>query len=212
MILPHSGDVPEARAGLGTGADDRTSCSLGIEAEAPAGSTWRISPRGSSREPGHHDLTNRASELLRSFLTASAPFGLPEISLLVTKTELPAGRWLVSPHQKQQAMPPSSPKGQLPYIDDDGERVADSTFIRAHIERKYGFDFDDGLDPLERAQAWAFERMIEHHLYWALRAPAMGRSGHFAKASIALFRRRPESSLRRFARRRAVAGSRKTID
>ena len=38
-------------------------------------------------------------------------------------------------------MPPASPKGQLPFIDDGGEAVADSTFIRAHIERRYGFDF-----------------------------------------------------------------------
>jgi hypothetical protein len=32
--------------------------------------------------------------------------------------------------------------------------IADSTFIRAHIERKYGFDFDAGLSQQGRAQAW----------------------------------------------------------
>jgi hypothetical protein len=37
-----------------------------------------------------------------------------------------------------------APKGLLPFIDDDGEVVADSTFIRFHIERKYRFDFDAG--------------------------------------------------------------------
>ena len=52
-------------------------------------------------------------------------------------------------------MPPASPKGQLPYIVDDAASIADSTFIRAHIEAKYGFDFDAGLDLRERAQAWA---------------------------------------------------------
>ena len=30
-----------------------------------------------------------------------------------------------------------APKGKLPYIDDDGERIADSTFIRWHLEKKY---------------------------------------------------------------------------
>ena len=59
-------------------------------------------------------------------------------------------------------MPPASPKGQLPYIVDEAERIADSTFIRAHIEGKYGFDFDAPLNLQQRAQAWAFERMIEH--------------------------------------------------
>ena len=42
-------------------------------------------------------------------------------------------------------MPPASPKGQLPYIVDEAESIADSTFIRAHIEGKYGFDFDARL-------------------------------------------------------------------
>jgi len=94
-------------------------------------------------------------------------FGLPEISPFVTKTEVQL-KMAGLAYRKQRAMPPASPKGQLPYIDDDGRNIADSTFIRAHIEGKYGFDFDAGLNRLERAQAWAFERMIEHHVYWAL--------------------------------------------
>jgi glutathione S-transferase len=96
-----------------------------------------------------------------------AGFGLPEISPFVTKTEVQL-KMAGLEYRKQRAMPPESPKGQLPFIDDDGERIADSAFIRAHIEQKYGFDFDDGLDPLQRAQMWACERMIESHIYWAL--------------------------------------------
>jgi len=60
-----------------------------------------------------------------------------------------------------------APKGKLPYITDDGEIIADSSLIRLHIERKYGFDFDAGLSPAERGIAWAFEKMCEDHLYWA---------------------------------------------
>ena len=74
-----------------------------------------------------------------------AGFGLPEISPFVTKTEVQL-KMAGLAYRKERAMPPASPKGQLPFIDDDGEAVADSTFIRAHIERKYGFDFDAGLD------------------------------------------------------------------
>src|ERR1700761_5382312 len=94
-------------------------------------------------------------------------FGLPEISPFVTKTEVQL-RMARLEYRKARAMPPASPKGQLPYIEDGAERIADSTFIRAHIEAKYGFDFDAGLDREQRAQAWAFERMIEHHIYWAM--------------------------------------------
>jgi glutathione S-transferase len=59
-----------------------------------------------------------------------------------------------------------APKGKLPYITDGGEVIADSSLIRLHIEKKYGFDFDAGLSPAERGIAWAFEKMCEDHLYW----------------------------------------------
>ena len=134
-----------------------------------------------------------------------AGFGLPEISPFVTKTEIQLKMAGLS-YRKQQARPPASPKGQLPYIDDDGEKVADSTFIRAHIERKYGFDFDAGQGPLERAQAWAYERMIEHHLYWALVGARWADAENFAKGPAHFFDAAPEVCPRQAARRCAVAG------
>ena len=70
-----------------------------------------------------------------------AGFGLPEISPFVTKTEVQL-KMAGLVYRKERAMPPASPKGQLPYIVDDAESIADSTFIRAHIEGKYGFDFE----------------------------------------------------------------------
>jgi len=61
-----------------------------------------------------------------------------------------------------------APKGKQPYIDDDGSIISDSTFIRFHIEKKYGFDFNAGLDRPARGIAWAVEKMFEDHLYWVL--------------------------------------------
>ena len=89
-------------------------------------------------------------------------------------------------------MPPASPKGQLPFIVDDGQQIADSTFIRAHIERKYGFDFDAGLSREARAQAWAFERMIEHHMYWALVGARWVDPDNFARGPAHFFDGAPE--------------------
>ena len=60
-------------------------------------------------------------------------FGLPEISPFVTKTEVQL-KMAGLAYGKEKARPMASPKGQLPYIDDEGEAIADSTFIRAHIE------------------------------------------------------------------------------
>lgn len=96
---------------------------------------------------------------------AGANFGLPEVSPYVTKTEVHL-RMAGLDYVKEFAMPHLSPKGQLPWLDDDGELVADSHFIRLHLERKYGVDFDEGLCAVQRAQAWAVERMIENHFGW----------------------------------------------
>jgi glutathione S-transferase len=94
-------------------------------------------------------------------------FGLPELSPYVTKTEVQL-KMAGLVYRKERATPKDSPKGQVPFIDDDGERIADSTFIRAHIERKYGVDLDEGLDSHARAEAWAIERMVENHFGFAI--------------------------------------------
>ncbi len=48
-----------------------------------------------------------------------------------------------------------APKGKQPYINDDGDIVADSTFIRFHIEQKYSADFDAHLSESKRRSAGA---------------------------------------------------------
>ena len=94
-------------------------------------------------------------------------FGLPDPSPFVTKTEVQL-QMAHLPYRKVFAIPPEAPKGKLPYIDDAGEVVCDSSFIRAHLEHKHGVDLDAGLDARQRAEAWAIERMVEDHLYWAM--------------------------------------------
>ena len=115
-----------------------------------------------------------------------AGFGLPEISPFVTKTEVQL-KMAGLAYRKERAKPPASPKGQLPYIVDDAETIANSTFIRAHLEAKYGFDFDAPLSLQARAQAWAFERMIEHHVYWALVGARWVDGDNFAKGPAHFF-------------------------
>ena len=62
-----------------------------------------------------------------------------------------------------------APKGKLPYIvDDDGTVVADSTFVIDHLTQRHAVTLDAHLGPLERAQATAFQRLIEEDLYWAV--------------------------------------------
>ena len=93
-------------------------------------------------------------------------FGLPDPSPFVTKAETLL-KMAQLPYRVAAGNLRKAPKGKLPYIDDDGAVIADSTLIRWHLEKKYGLDLDHGLSAEQRAVAWAFEKMIEEHLYWA---------------------------------------------
>jgi glutathione S-transferase len=99
--------------------------------------------------------------------TFGPAFGLPDPSPFVVKAELLLKMAGLAYRTKRGGLR-RAPKGKLPYIDDDGERIGDSTFIRWHIEKKYGHDFDRGLSASERAVAWAFEKMADEQLYWVL--------------------------------------------
>jgi glutathione S-transferase len=138
-------------------------------------------------------------------LYAGGPgFDLPDVSPFCTKTEVQL-KMAGLPYRKEAAMPDASPKGQLPFIEDAGVKVADSTFIRVHIERKYGFDFDAGLGATERAQAWALERMLENQLYFALVYFRWLVPENFAKGPAQFFSRVPEA-IREQAKRDALTG------
>jgi glutathione S-transferase len=128
-------------------------------------------------------------------------FGLPETSPYVTKTEVQLQMAGLA-YRKEQAFPEQSPKGQMPFIDDNGELVADSTFIRSHIERKYGIDLDAGLDRRGRAEAWALERMIENHFGWMVGYSRFFLPDNFEKGPARFFDHAPE--LQRAAMREAM--------
>lgn len=104
----------------------------------------------------------------RPILYVTRPaFGLPDASPFVMKTDMQL-RMAGVDYERRPAIPPQSPSGKLPYLDDGGEVITDSTFIRAHIERRQGIDLDAALDDRGRAAAWALERLLEDHLYFAM--------------------------------------------
>ena len=121
--------------------------------------------------------------------TFGANFGLPDSSPFVHKAmallkiaQLPHEIQVVSPKDLGKA-----PKGKLPYIEDAGEIVADSAFIRWHIEQKYGYDFDRGLSKTEKAAAWALEKMLEDNLYWLMVDVRWLDDANFAKGPAHFF-------------------------
>jgi glutathione S-transferase len=61
-----------------------------------------------------------------------------------------------------------APKRKLPYIDDGGTLVADSSFIVEHLKARHGDPLDATLSASQRALATAFQRLFEENLYWAV--------------------------------------------
>jgi glutathione S-transferase len=118
-------------------------------------------------------------------------FGLPEISPYVMKTEVQL-RMAGLAYEKRVGAREDSPRGQLPYVDVDGARVSDSTFIRGYLERAFGLDFDEGLTPEQRATAWAVERMMENHFGWVVGAERWLSPENFAKGPAHFFDGAPE--------------------
>jgi glutathione S-transferase len=61
--------------------------------------------------------------------------------------------------------PSEGPKGKIPFVEIDGERIGDSTLILERLKDERGIDLDAGLSPRERAQSHALQRMLEERLY-----------------------------------------------
>ncbi|HEX4301414.1 MAG TPA: glutathione S-transferase family protein [Rhizomicrobium sp.] len=118
-------------------------------------------------------------------------FGLPDPSPFVMKTEVQL-KLSGLPFRRERAAPPASPKGKVPFIDDDGVKVADSTFIRRHLETAHGIDFDRGLDASQKAQAWTVERLLEDHLYFAILRTRWLDDANFAKGPSHFFDGAPD--------------------
>ncbi|MEJ0040961.1 MAG: glutathione S-transferase family protein [Rhizomicrobium sp.] len=118
-------------------------------------------------------------------------FGLPDPSPFVMKTEVQLRMAGIS-YARERAAPPQSPKGKVPFIADDGVLIADSTFIRYHLEEAHGADFDGALTAQQKAVAWAAERMLEDHLYFALLHARWIDDANFAKGPAHFFDGAPD--------------------
>jgi glutathione S-transferase len=60
-----------------------------------------------------------------------------------------------------------APRGQLPYILDDGDAVGDSNEIVDHLTAKYGLEIDADLTPVQRTTDHLVGRMLDD-LYWVM--------------------------------------------
>jgi glutathione S-transferase len=95
-------------------------------------------------------------------------WGLPTVSPFCLKLDA----WLrmtgIAHESLTAATPFSAPKGKAPWIEMDGEKLGDSTFIIARLAERFGVDPDAGLTPAQRGTAVAIQRLIDENLYWTM--------------------------------------------
>ena len=61
----------------------------------------------------------------------------------------------------------AAPRGQLPYVVDDGETIGDSEIIIAHLKRKYRLTIDAALTARQHDSDLLVTRMLDD-LYWVM--------------------------------------------
>jgi len=95
-------------------------------------------------------------------------FGLPNPSPFCMKVETYLRMTGLPYESVVTPSPRRGPKGKLPFIEDQGTVIADSSDIVAYLKRTYGDPLDAHLTPSERALALFVQRLLEEHLYWSV--------------------------------------------
>lgn len=85
----------------------------------------------------------------------------------------------------------SAPRGQLPYIVDNGETIGDSGAIIAHVTRKYGVTMDDALTPAQRDTDLLVTRLLDD-LYWVMSYSRWKDERYWKQFRDALLREHPQ--------------------
>ncbi len=103
-----------------------------------------------------------------TLVTFPAFFGEPSASPFCVKVMCLLKMAGVDWQPEWQGDPRKGPKQKLPVLLDGDKTIADSHFIRLHLEESLGIDFDEGLNEEQRAISLSLTRMAEEHLYWGI--------------------------------------------
>ena len=85
----------------------------------------------------------------------------------------------------------SAPRGQLPYIADDGETVGDSETILDHLTRKYGIAIDAALGGPAHDTNLLVTRLLDD-LYWVMSYSRWKDERYWPEFRAALMREHPD--------------------
>ncbi|MGV0034489.1 MAG: glutathione S-transferase family protein [Candidatus Azotimanducaceae bacterium WSBS_2022_MAG_OTU7] len=101
-----------------------------------------------------------------TLVTLPPAFGLRNISPFCLKVEMALTHLGLAFNDETEQDPRKAPKGKLPYLLIDGEKIADSELIFERLNTMTQGKLYAGLTPEEKAIGIAFSRLAEDHLYW----------------------------------------------
>jgi glutathione S-transferase len=113
-------------------------------------------------------------------------WGIPNLSPACVKVETYL-RMVNLPYEVRSALPTKGPKGKLPFMEDQGKRIADSRFIIEYLKQSYSVDPDKDLNEQERVISNAMQRMIEDDLYWVCMYSRYVMPENWEEAKLAIF-------------------------
>jgi len=94
-------------------------------------------------------------------------WGIPDMSPFVSAMDLYL-RMAEIPYELVVGDLGIAPKGKLPYIDDDGRIVPDTSFILEYLKSRYGDPLDGRLGARDEAVRLFIWRMMAESFYWYL--------------------------------------------
>ncbi|MBT3624089.1 MAG: glutathione S-transferase family protein [Gammaproteobacteria bacterium] len=101
-----------------------------------------------------------------TLVTLPPAFGLRNVSPFCLKIEMALTHLGLKFDHETEQDPRKAPKGKLPYLIIDGEKISDSELIFERLNTMTQGKLYAGLTPEEKATGVAFSRLAEDHLYW----------------------------------------------
>ncbi len=95
-------------------------------------------------------------------------FGLRNVSPFSLKVEMALKYLNMDYELREEADPRKTPKGKIPYVEVDGQKIPDSELIFEYLDQISNGGLYARLSDSERGQGTAFVRLGEDHLYWMM--------------------------------------------
>ncbi|XP_016966217.1 failed axon connections isoform X1 [Drosophila biarmipes] len=170
--------------------------------EEPAAAAVAAKSEASPAQKFNVHKTNFEKDIIYLYQFSRTPL-LPSLSPYCLKVET----WLrlvgLKYENVDHKMRFRSKKGQLPFIELNGEEIADSAIIIKELSSKYEKNLDSGLTAEQRNVSYATIAMLENHLiwiifYWRAKYPDNVLKGYKVNLQHALGLRLPNSILNFF--------------